>query len=297
MRQRTISDFFWRDPDISDLSQEDKATLLYFLTSPSSNIIGVYQVVWRIAAAEMGWTADQLMVVVRRLQTKGLVDFNGAGWIWVKPWWKHNSAAGAFSPKLFQNAKKQCTAMPGDWLDDFLKLLESVGVDRVSIGYGHPIDIPPPNTTCNSISICTTTTGSDIPEDDGTRFLFLGLGAIEIEGIKKDLDELPTHLAQDVIDELVALKRAGVIQTNVISLAHGLIKKAKAGRFNAAAGLRVRKDRERRLHAPSNSPEAIGATLTIDPAACEKGANLLPSGIRARYLQVAHSHATTKSAQ
>lgn len=74
MRQRTVSDFFWRDPEICDLSQEDKATLLYLLTSPSSNIVGVYQVVWRIAAAEMGWTADQLIVVIKRLQTEGLLS-------------------------------------------------------------------------------------------------------------------------------------------------------------------------------------------------------------------------------
>jgi hypothetical protein len=132
MRQRTISDFFWRDPEICDLSHEDKATLLYFLTSPSSNIVGVYQIVWRIAAAEMGWTTDQLIVVVRRLKNKRLIDFTDEGWIWVKIWWKHNSAAGAFSPKLLGNAKKQCSAMPTEWLDDFLKSMEIAGVNRVT---------------------------------------------------------------------------------------------------------------------------------------------------------------------
>jgi len=135
MRQRTVSDFFWRDPEICDLSQEDKATLLYLLTSPSSNIVGVYQVVWRIAAAEMGWTADQLIVVIKRLQTEGLIEFDNAGWVWIKIWWKHNSAAGAFSPKLLQTAKKQCLAMPAEWLDKFRESLELAGLDRVSIGY------------------------------------------------------------------------------------------------------------------------------------------------------------------
>lgn len=292
MRQRTISDFFWRDPDISDLSQEDKATLLYFLTSPSSNIIGVYQIVWRIAAAEMGWTADQLMVVVRRLQTKGLVNFNEAGWIWVKPWWKHNSAAGAFSPKLVQNAKKQCAAMPGDWLGDFLQLLESVGVDRLSIGYGHFIDTLRRNTTYNSISIGTTTTGGEFPGNDETN-LFLGLEATEIQSIKTRLEELPPSMAQNIIDELVALKGAGKVQKNVISLAHGLIKKAKSGDFNVAAGLKVRKDRERRSFT-EQSAAATQAKLIIDPAACERGANLLSGSIRAHCLQIARAHASRK---
>jgi hypothetical protein len=104
---------------ICDLSQEDKATLLYLLTSPSSNIIGVYQVVPRIAAAEMGWTADQFMVVLGRLQTKNLINFMDTGWVWIKIWWKHNSAPGAFSPKLKENAKKQLAAMPSDWQEEF----------------------------------------------------------------------------------------------------------------------------------------------------------------------------------
>lgn len=145
MRQRTICDFFWRDPQISDLSQEDKATLLYLLTSPSSNIIGIYQVVPRIAAAEMGWTADQFMVVLQRLQLKGLVDFTNIGWVWIKIWWKHNSAAGAFSPKLIKNSRGQFDAMPAEWKEEFLQLLETAGLNRVLIGYPYPLDTPPPS--------------------------------------------------------------------------------------------------------------------------------------------------------
>jgi hypothetical protein len=140
MRQRTISDFFWRDPEISDLSQEDKATLLYFLTAPSSNIVGCYKVVWMIAAAEMGWTKDQLFVVAKRLRARDLIDFTESGWIWVKEWWKHNSAKGAFSPKLFENAKKQCASIPVEWRNLFGVWLANVGVDTLSIGYAVSVD-------------------------------------------------------------------------------------------------------------------------------------------------------------
>lgn len=140
MRQRTISDNFWRDPRTSDLSQEDKATLLYFLTSPSSNIAGVYQVIPRIAAAEMGWTSDQLLSVVERLQEKGLICFRPDGWIWVKIWWSHNAINGAFSPKLFKNTKSQILAMPNEWHAEYAKILENSGLDRVSIPYLDVID-------------------------------------------------------------------------------------------------------------------------------------------------------------
>ncbi|MGZ8257009.1 MAG: hypothetical protein ACXWTX_04480 [Gallionella sp.] len=144
MRQRTISDFFWRDPSISDLSQEDKATLLYFLTSPSSNIIGVYQIVWMIAAAEMGWTKDQLLVVAKRLKEKGLIEFNSDGWIWVKIWWKHNSPGVALNPnsKLISHAKKQCAVVPFEWLLAFGESLEAVGIKTLAIGYPYPQKAP-----------------------------------------------------------------------------------------------------------------------------------------------------------
>ncbi|HAF43526.1 MAG TPA: hypothetical protein DCK83_00915 [Gallionellaceae bacterium] len=148
MRQRTISDSFWRDPRTSDLSQEEKATLLYYLTSPSSNIIGVYQIVWRIGAAEMGWTSEQLITVTERLQCKELIRFNHDGWIWVRVWWTHNSPAGAFSPKLRQNACKQIQAIPTDWRDEYLESLRVHGLDRVSIGYQSPIDTLRPNSSC-----------------------------------------------------------------------------------------------------------------------------------------------------
>lgn len=157
MRQRTISDYFWRDPDMCDLTQEDKATLLYLLTSPSSNIVGVYQIVWRIAAAEMGWTSEQLMDVVDRLHLRGLVSYTKSGWIWVKIWWKHNSAAGAFSPKLRQNAKNQIMAMPQEWHTDYGKSLEIAGIGRQAIPYLYPSDTMPPKSSCSSNGISNAT--------------------------------------------------------------------------------------------------------------------------------------------
>jgi hypothetical protein len=132
-----------------DLSLEDKATLFYLLTSPSSNIIGVYQVVFRVAAAEMGWTTEQLLVVLNRLEEKDLINFTETGWVWVKIWWKHNSAKGAFSPKLKENAKRQMVDMPEDWRETFVDSVLREGVNRVSIGYPYPIDTLGPNSSIN----------------------------------------------------------------------------------------------------------------------------------------------------
>lgn len=128
-RQRTVDDAnFWRSRAISECTQEDKATLLYLLTSPSSNVIGVYEIVLRVAAAEMGWSADQLLPVLRRLQTDDLILYDEAScFVWVKIWWEHNSAKMAVSPKLRERTFAQIGKIPAEWrkgfVDDFLARL------------------------------------------------------------------------------------------------------------------------------------------------------------------------------
>lgn len=142
MRQRTVSDFFWRDPALASLTQEDKATLLYLLTGPSSNITGVYQIVPRIAAAEMGWTAEQLVLVLERLDRAQLVRWRqDGGWVWVRIWWSHNKLPMALSPKHKANTINQLRGVPADWLADYLGEVEGYGyrIDTLSIGY-LPVD-------------------------------------------------------------------------------------------------------------------------------------------------------------
>ena len=269
MRQRTISDYFWRDPEICDLSQEDKATLLYFLTSPSSNIVGVYQVVWGIASAEMGWTKDQMLVVTKRLQSRGLIDFNEQGWVWVKTWWKHNSCAGAFSPKLLKNAKKQCDAMPPEWLEGFIKSVEMAGVDRVSIGYVYPTDTPPPNTTCNSISNTTTTTPELVfpkelsdPEKKS------------VVGLLSKVQFFPPDKQQELLDELAGSINTNAITTSRISFFSSLVDAAQKSFFVPNRGLNV-------LSARSRAAKIGIATKPEKMEISEYGKNLLPDGMRA----------------
>lgn len=272
MRQRTISDYFWRDPAICDLSQEDKATLLYFLTSPSSNIIGVYQVVWGIAAAEMGWTKDQMVTVAKRLKHKGLIDFNEAGWVLVKIWWNHNSARGAFSPKLLENAKKQCSMMPSDWLDEYLKQLEVAGIDRVSIGYPYPIDTPVPNTTCNSSCNTTTTTGQG-DEAEHVELVFpKQLNEHEynsVHALIKKIANFPLEKKQEILDELAGAMLAKSINSGCISFFRGLVDAAINNSFVPNRGIKVL---ESRISSKKRKNEGLqnNENSCIDPCRLEK---------------------------
>lgn len=294
MRQRTISDYFWRDPQICDLSQEDKATLLYFLTSPASNIVGVYQVIWLIAAAEMGWTKDQMIVVAKRLQAKGLIDFNDAAWIWVKVWWKHNSARGAFSPKLLENAKKQCAAMPPEWLDEYLETLDLAGVDRVSIGYRYPNDTLPTNTTCISSFITTTTTAAESVNAGEVALEFPAELSVHeknsVIGLMPQIQFLPLEKQQELLDELAGAIRTKSIKTNCVSFFSGLVAAVQKGPFIPSRGTKILEARTVTKNKATVKLQMDDKDL-LDPVAMEKGAKLIhvPDHVQSRLQQAQKS--------
>lgn len=144
-RQRTMSDLFWRDPSLANLSIEDKATLGYCLTSPSSNTIGVYPIVPRVCAAEMGWTSEQFGIVLTRLDQLDLVRYSvEKSWIWVRIWFQHNHAAQLLGPKLIDRTLSQIRAIPdewrNEWVTDFGQACPQlfVALEKASIPYRYP---------------------------------------------------------------------------------------------------------------------------------------------------------------
>ncbi len=286
MRQRTISDGFWRNPDIADLSHEDKGTLLYFLTSPSSNIIGCYRVVWMQAAAEMGWTKDQLMVVAKRLKARDLIDFNEAGWVWVKCWWEHNSCNGAFMGKLSANAKLQCTRVPPKWQPQVFEWLRSFGVNVTSdhkVANNAPCHAPSyaptpdpshaPATgsvsqyTIPNIQYTTTTTtepGSAIEQtvvvvDD---LIFPPqLSSQQSDVIAELLADsvLPAKIQQALLDELHGAQLVRQI-SNPIGYIRTIIERAKSNSFKPELGVAIEQHRKQQtiiLHAQESDRQPV----------------------------------------
>lgn len=121
-RQRTIRDQnFWRSPRLLNCTTEDKVALLHLLTAPDSNITGVYPLVPRIAGAELGWTADQWLQVIHRLQDEDLVRYDHNRFVvWVRLWWDHHSASQVTGPKLRDRTVGEIRRIPSEWLGDFL---------------------------------------------------------------------------------------------------------------------------------------------------------------------------------
>jgi hypothetical protein len=95
--------------------------LLHLLTAPDSNITGVYPLVPRIAGAEIGWTVDQWLQVIHRLQDEDLARYDDLRLIvWVRIWWDHHSATQVTGPKLRARALEEIRRIPSEWMDDFL---------------------------------------------------------------------------------------------------------------------------------------------------------------------------------
>jgi hypothetical protein len=207
-----------------------------------------------------------MLIVAGRLQEKGLIKFNEDGWIFVKIWWEHNSAAGAFSPKLFQNAKKQCDAMPAEWRDDFLGKVDSLklsGVNTVSIGYPYPIDTPPPNTTttCIPISITTTTNTQNSESTnlsgESKKLIYPSLTEEELDVINIVLQSIPhaqQKRKQELLDELAGAMGSNSIRKGRVPFFRKLVAEEKNGKFMPSSGVRILADRNstrRKINAES----------------------------------------------
>ena len=269
-RQRTVNDAeFWRSPRVADRTQEDKATLLYLLTSPYSNIIGVYQIVPRIAAAEMGWTADQLVTILKRLVESKLIFYDPkSGFVWVKIWWDHNSAKMAVATTLRSNTLKQIDNIPIDWRDKYLEdflprlapkenkpgqvdsnlqkqfedALASHGY-RVSIPYGQGIHSPAGNTNSNINSISNTNTNPEPPTTSNLIWDFPSLEASAMSKLQQVILQLPPGIQQDALDEISAKMKAGTVRSP-IALARYFASHPSS--FCLTEGHTARLDREKR---------------------------------------------------
>lgn len=115
-RSRMVDDGFWDDPELSELTLEQRTALLLFLTCPQSNVIGVFRVIWRQIGAGAGWTQDQLLNAARDLEKKGCIEIDEAtAWVWVKEWWKHNNIRAAFVGNVSKKAIEELAKVPEFW--------------------------------------------------------------------------------------------------------------------------------------------------------------------------------------
>ena len=68
---RIVRTSFWEDEKVvNDFSPEDKFFMLYLLTNPHSTQIGIYKLVPKVAAFELGYSMEAVKVLIDRFQNK-----------------------------------------------------------------------------------------------------------------------------------------------------------------------------------------------------------------------------------
>lgn len=75
---RVVSTSFWEDETIvNDFSPEDKYFYLYLLTNPHTTQLGIYKLVPKIAAFELGYSKEAVIVLLGRFEKKyGMIQYN-----------------------------------------------------------------------------------------------------------------------------------------------------------------------------------------------------------------------------
>ena len=73
MAYRKIHDDFWTDPDIEELTPEQKFFYLYLITNPNVNQIGLYEFSIRRACFETGYNSDTVSKLLDTFQEMGKI--------------------------------------------------------------------------------------------------------------------------------------------------------------------------------------------------------------------------------
>nr|WP_240988612.1 hypothetical protein [Cupriavidus taiwanensis] len=254
--------------------------MLYLLTSPFSNIVGVYQIVPRIAAAEMGWTSEQLVQVLDRLADLNLIAFDEkSGWVWVKIWWEHHSAKMATAPSLRASTCEQIKQIVPAWRDayvaDFVPRVPTAKGWRdevhaafqefayeVATPCPHPVDTGPANTNYKNNFTDNTNTGraagaTDAGQDAIAALEFPSLAGPELAALQTLIVQMPQSIRQDVLDEIEGKRRAGRLKGALALCGHF---RQDPAAFVLTDGKAVQRERSSRRQAAQREAD-FGAQL------------------------------------
>lgn len=95
--KRVVSTSFWTDSKVdSMLSSEDKYFFVYLLTNPFTTQLGIYELPIKQAAVHLGWTGENMMVLLERFENKyDLIKYSQkSGEVAIKNYLRHSIVKG-----------------------------------------------------------------------------------------------------------------------------------------------------------------------------------------------------------
>lgn len=114
-KKRLIDTKFWEDGYVINLLPDEKTLFLYFLTSPMSNMCGIYECPIKLMAVHTGFDRENLETMVKRFEGKiHYID----GWVYIRNFQRHQSN----SPTIKKAIKDEMEKVP----DKILKKIADI---------------------------------------------------------------------------------------------------------------------------------------------------------------------------
>lgn len=128
-KHRTVKSEFWVDEYIEELNPNEKLVFLNLLTSPQSNILGIYKNTIKRIAFDTGLQKQVIENAIKKFSSNDKVYFID-GYIIMVNHHKHQNANGS----MREGIKKLISFLPSSIID-FIKSKKSVIYNRLYIGY------------------------------------------------------------------------------------------------------------------------------------------------------------------
>lgn len=126
-KERMVNTRFWIDDYISNLDPIEKLLFLYFLTNPSTDISGVYEIPLKTVAVDTGIDKEMVIKVVKRFEKDKKIKYQD-GWVAVKNFIKHQKE----NPKVARGIEISMTKCP-QWCIDYVYSIDSLSHSNSNI--------------------------------------------------------------------------------------------------------------------------------------------------------------------
>lgn len=123
-----INTRFWEDGYVVNLLPDEKLLFLYFLTSPLTNISGVYECPIKIMAVHTGFDGDNLETMLKRFEGKiHYID----GWVYIRNFVKHQSSESASVKKGIQIEMEKIPSNIRKEIEEIERMYDEQGNSRL----------------------------------------------------------------------------------------------------------------------------------------------------------------------
>lgn len=110
-KKRVVNTHFWQDEYISNLDPIEKLLFLYFLTCPSTEICGIYEVPLKTIAVDSGIDKEMVLKIIKRLSKDKKIYYKN-GWVMIPNFHKHQN----LNPSIITGMKASLKYVPKQML-------------------------------------------------------------------------------------------------------------------------------------------------------------------------------------